>query len=190
MTFNNEEREDKQLDKRVEERIAKAISLDLEEKAKLISSELGKRVIDHCYYPQTSLGGDFSSTTTSESYVGRPAGCMPVLKVRRFKEEFADKSGHINTYIYLRKQLILPFLHRSKRVYASETRLDRPGKIGKIEVKTFKAEDDWLLAFELMYSKVNMDKAIKDNLKAAEQALARNNEQQEKKENYGLSNQA
>jgi hypothetical protein len=142
------------IEKTVDRKRAKAESLGLDEKARLITSELGKRTVSTQYYPE-------ALACTKVRYVGKAVPCSQyTLEIITWAEEdFADKSGRRETIIYVRKPLpLFSLLYRSKLVYSSEAPLGVPENF---RVNTFNDKGDWLEDFEYLYSKALLDKEIR-----------------------------
>jgi hypothetical protein len=168
----------------VNKRKSDAIKLGLDEKAELIASQLGKKTVRDGYYPATSVGGDFGSTFRKARYIGKAAPCSEyALEIIVCSEEFEDKSGNKEVMVFTRKQLLFPFLYKSRIVYASQASLREPGKI---KVDVFRDENKWLSDLELLYSHIRLDQALKDNKGAAEKMLDKLSKQDDLKKRYGL----
>lgn len=168
----------------VNKRKTDAIKLGLDEKAELITSHLGKKTVHESYYPVTSVGGGFGSTFRKARYIGKAAPCSEyALEVIVCSEEFDDKSGKKEVMVFTRKQLLFPFLYKSKIVYASQSSLREPEKV---KVDFFRDENKWLSDLELLYSRIRLDQAIARNKDAAEKMLDKLSKQNEIKQRYGL----
>lgn len=165
-----------EIETRINQRKEKALSLGLDEKAELIASELGKKEVFHYVSGGGGLADIYVTTYNKARYVGKATKSSELaLEIIIFTTEYDDKSGTKEVNIFTRKKLLLPFLYRSKMVYASETSLQEPSKK---EILVFRDEDEWLSEFESMHSRARQDKIKKDNKDATDKLVAKLLEQE------------
>ncbi|MBN2458891.1 hypothetical protein JXB28_01275 [Candidatus Woesearchaeota archaeon] len=133
---------------------SRAEELRIEEKARLIASELGKRTSNEQHYPE---GFNY----VKERYVGKAAPCSQyTLEIIAWSErDLAAKSSKAETIIYVRKPVpFLPLLYKSKLVYASDSPL---GVAEHCKISAFNDKSGWLEDFELLYAKASLDRETK-----------------------------
>jgi len=168
----------------INERKAEALSLGLEEKAELITSELGKKTVSEYYSPYDEWTGGCHVTTNKAMYIGKAVPCSDyALEIIVCISDYHDKSGSKEVTIFTRKQLIFPFLYKSKLVYASEASLREPEKI---KVTHFRGEDKWLDDLELICSRVKADHELRKALGALDKLNEKLKNQDDLKERYGI----
>jgi hypothetical protein len=91
------------------------------------------------------------------------------LEIITITEEFDDHSGLQSTTIFARKNSIIPFLYRTRLVYASKASLQNQAKI---RVSAFEKEKGWIDSLDLLYAEAKYDHAMKKEKSPLDRLLA------------------
>jgi len=137
-----------------DKKTAKAIEMNLEEKARLICELRGKSATKN--YHGAGPERDGTATLTKSRYF-KQIGMLPAIEVIVQTLEYGDNTGSITTKIKMKKS-VAHIIPRSKTVYASETPLLHPEQF---TVHVLRRTDSWLFLLDGIYRDVEVEREVK-----------------------------
>lgn len=151
-----------------DKKTAKAIELNLEEKARLICEQSGEQTIKN--YHGKGPERDGTATLTRSRY-SEQLGMHPKVEVIVQTLEYGDNTGSRTTRIKLKKRPLGGIIPRSMTVYISETPLLHPEQF---RVHVLRRTNAWLWLFDGMYQHAEFDRETERIHASLDKANAKN----------------